>query len=86
MSRTKRSRSSSARTWFGFAEIEAFRSREGRHLERRIGDEQRIELGELRRGEACEQSIRGALARPGPSRNGGAFDGRGRRKNDLRGA
>jgi hypothetical protein len=56
----------------------------GRCLERRIGDEQHIELGELRRGEACEQSISGALARPGPPRDGGALDYRGRRKNDPR--
>jgi hypothetical protein len=41
---------------------------ERRRLEGPIGEEQCIELGELRRGEAREQGIRGPLAGSGPPR------------------
>ena len=59
--------------------------RERRRVERRVGNEQRIELGQLRRGKVCEQRICGSLACPGTPGDGGAFDDRRRRKNDLRG-
>ena len=73
----RRSRSSSDRTWSGFGGGRSIpQPRERRCVERRVGNEQRIELGELRRGKAREQRICGSLACPGTPGDGGALDNR----------
>ena len=58
---------------------------ERRCVERLVGNEQCIELSQLRREKASEQRICGSLACPGAPGNGGALNDRRRRQNDLRG-
>ncbi len=78
ISRTKRSRSSSSRTWSAFGDVGIIlQPGERRHADRRIDSKQLVELGESASAEtAVEQGIRGALAGPGAAGNGGALDHR----------